>query len=134
MGLILRSSCAWASEAEIAQDLAQMGEVAESILREGIGRDPALLLALDNPVTRGRTYNIAMDEPVDYGALAAYLARTRGLGSVDVASGFHSVWLDNTRARLELGWRPVWDMARMVDAAFDHVRAPDDPRRVWYPG
>ena len=94
----------------------------------------ALVLALDNPVTRGRTYNIAMDEPVDYGALAAYLARTRGLGSVDVASGFHSVWLDNTRARLELGWRPVWDMARMVDAAFDHVRAPDDPRRVWYPG
>ncbi|MGQ0566468.1 MAG: NAD-dependent epimerase/dehydratase family protein [Gemmobacter sp.] len=94
----------------------------------------AILLALDNPVARGRTYNIAMDEPVDYGALAAHLARTRGLGAVDVPSGFHSVWLDNTRAKLELGWRPAWDMARMVDAAFDYRRAPDDPRKVWYPG
>ena len=31
----------------------------------------ALFLALDNPVIRGRTYNVAMDEPVDYGDLAA---------------------------------------------------------------
>ena len=44
LGLILRSSCAWASDAEIAQDLAQMRELAESILREDGGRDPALLL------------------------------------------------------------------------------------------
>ncbi len=44
LGLILRSSCVWASEAEIAQDLAQMRELAESILREGVGRDAALLL------------------------------------------------------------------------------------------
>lgn len=94
----------------------------------------ALLLALDNPVTRGRTYNIAMDEPVDYGMLAAYLARTRGLGSIDIPSGFHSTWLDNARAKLELGWRPTYDLARLVDASFDHVRAEDDPRKVWYPG
>jgi UDP-glucose 4-epimerase len=94
----------------------------------------AILRALDNPVTRGRTYNVAMDEPVDYGMLAAHLAATRGLGSVDVPSGFHSVWLDNTRAKLELGWRPVYDMARMVDEAFAYARAADDPRKVWYPG
>ena len=94
----------------------------------------AILLALDNPVTRGRTYNIAMDEPLDYGAMAAHLATTRGLGSVDVPGPFHSIWLDNTRAKLELGWRPAWDMARMVDAAFDFQRAADDPRKVWYPG
>lgn len=94
----------------------------------------AILLALDNPVTRGRTYNIAMDEPLDYGALADHLRATRGLGAVDVPSAFHSTWLDNTRAKFELGWRPGYDMARLVDAAFGYVRAADDPRKVWYPG
>ena len=94
----------------------------------------ALLLALDNPVTRGRTYNVAMDEPVDYGDLAAYLLKTRGLGSIDIASEYHSTWLDNTRAKLDLGWRPRYDLARLVDAAFDYQRKPDDPRKVWYPG
>ena len=94
----------------------------------------ALLLALDNPVTRGKTYNIAMDEPVDYGALAAHLARTRGLPSIQIASGFHSTWLDNARARLDLSWRPKYDMMRLVDAAYAYQRAPDDPRKVWYPG
>ena len=94
----------------------------------------AVLLALDNPVTRGKTYNIAMTDPVDYGELAAYLKASRGLGSIDIASGFHSTLLDNARARLELGWRPAYDLARLVDAAFDYARAADDPRKVWYPG
>ncbi len=94
----------------------------------------ALMMALDNPVTRGRTYNIAMDEPLDCGALATYLAQTRGLRSIDIPNGFHSTWLDDSRAKLELGWRPAYDMARMVDASVAHVRTPDDPRRVWYSG
>lgn len=94
----------------------------------------AMLRALDNPVTRGKTYNIAMDEALDYGALATYLAATRMLPSVAIASGFHSTWLDNARARFELDWRPKYDMARLVDAAFDYERGPDDPRKVWYPG
>jgi nucleoside-diphosphate-sugar epimerase len=94
----------------------------------------ALLLALDNPVTRGKTYNIAMDEPVDYGALAAYLQTTRGLGSIDIPSPFHSTWLDNSRAKFDLGWRPVYDLARLTDTSFDYQRGTDDPRKVWYPG
>jgi nucleoside-diphosphate-sugar epimerase len=94
----------------------------------------ALLLALDNPVTRGKTYNIAMDEPVDYGELAAYLQATRGLGSIEIPSPFHSTWLDNSRARFDLGWRPVYDLARLTDSSFDYQRGTDDPRRVWYPG
>lgn len=94
----------------------------------------ALLLALDNPVTRGKTYNIAMNEPVDYGDLAAYLHASLGFGSIRIDSAFHSTWLDNSRARMDLGWRPTFDLKRLVDAAFDYVRAPDDPRKVWYPG
>jgi UDP-glucose 4-epimerase len=94
----------------------------------------ALLLALDNPVTRGKTYNISMDEPVDYGALAAHLQATRGLPSIDIASDYHSTWLDNSRAKFDLGWRPDYDLARLADAAFAYRRAPDDPRKIWYPG
>ena len=94
----------------------------------------AILIALEHPAARQRLYNIAMDEPVDYGALAAYLASTRGLPSIDIPSGLHSTWLDNRRARLELGWRPAYDLARLVEAAWSYRRGSDDPRRVWYPG
>jgi nucleoside-diphosphate-sugar epimerase len=94
----------------------------------------AILAGLGNPASRGQTYNIAMTEPVDYGAVAAYLARTRGLPSIDIPSGYHSVLLDNAKARLELGWVPRVDMARLIDMAWEHRRDPADPRQVWYPG
>jgi nucleoside-diphosphate-sugar epimerase len=94
----------------------------------------AILAALGNPVTRGRTYNIAMTDPVDYGLVAAYLAETRGLPSIHIASEYHSVCLDNARARTELGWRPEVDTKRLIDLAWEFQRAPDDPRKIWYPG
>lgn len=94
----------------------------------------AIILALSAPAARQRLYNIAMDEPVDYGALAAYLARTRGLPSVRVRGPYVSNWMDNSRAKAELGWRPSYDLPRLVEAAWTYERAPDDPRRVWYPG
>jgi nucleoside-diphosphate-sugar epimerase len=94
----------------------------------------AILCALDNPRARRHTFNICMDEPVDYGALGAYLAATRGMRPVGVRTQFHSTWLDNAKAKLLLGWRPRYDLQRMTDAAWDYRRAADDPRIVWYPG
>lgn len=94
----------------------------------------AILTALEHPAAARRLYNIAMDEPVNYGELAEHLRATRGLASIDIPSRFHSTWLDNSRAKLELGWRPVYDLPALVDAAWDYVRAEDDPRRIWYPG
>ncbi len=94
----------------------------------------AILLALDNPAARNRLYNICMDEPVDYGAVASYLKQTRGLDSLDIPSGYHSNWMDNSRAKFELGWRPRYDLPRLIDAAWTYQRSADDPRRVWYPG
>ena len=67
-------------------------------------------------------------------SLAEHLARTRGLPSVDVRTPHHSTWLDNTKAKFLLGWRPRYDLARMADEAFDYHRAADDPRVIWYPG
>jgi nucleoside-diphosphate-sugar epimerase len=94
----------------------------------------AILAALDNPATRGKLYNIAMDEPVDYAAVAAHLKATRGLGSIDIPSAYHSNWLDNARAKFDLNWRPQYDLAKLIDSAWAYKRAPDDPRKVWYPG
>jgi nucleoside-diphosphate-sugar epimerase len=94
----------------------------------------AILLALDHPKARQQTFNICMDEPVDYGKLDEYLKKTRDLPSVHVTTEYHSTWLDNTKAKFLLGWRPKYDLARMTDEAFDYQRSPDDPRKVWYPG
>lgn len=94
----------------------------------------ALLLALDNPRVQQHLMHVCMDEPVDYGELGDYLARTRGLPLVPIRTPYHSTWLDNRKARLLLGWRPQVDLARMVEAAWSYERSPDDPRVVWYPG
>jgi nucleoside-diphosphate-sugar epimerase len=94
----------------------------------------AILSAIDNPAARQQTFNICMDEPVDYGELATYLAQTRGLPSAGVRTPYHSTWLDNTKAKFLLGWRPRYDLRRLTDEAWDYQRAPDDPRVLWYPG
>lgn len=94
----------------------------------------AVLLALDHPKARQQTFNICMDEPVDYRKMGDYLAATRGYRTVEIPTSFHSTWLDNTKAKFLLGWRPRYDLAQLIDAAFDYQRADDDPRMIWYPG
>lgn len=94
----------------------------------------AILLALDHPKTKRETFNVCMDEPVDYAELGKYLQTSRGFTPVPIPTPYHSTWLDNTKAKFLLGWRPTYDLRRMADAAFDYQRAPDDPRKTWYPG
>ncbi len=94
----------------------------------------AILKAIDQPAARGQTFNVCMDEPVDYGELAAYLGKTRGLEGVPVKTPYRSTWLDNAKAKFLLGWRPRYDLAKMVESAWTYQRAADDPRKVWYPG
>jgi len=94
----------------------------------------AISAAIDHPAARRQTFNICMDEPIDYGAVAAHLKKTRGLPSVAIETPYRSTWLDNAKAKFRLGWRPRYDLERLVDAAYDYKRAPDDPRKVWYPG
>ena len=94
----------------------------------------ALIKAVDNPKAHQQLFNIAMDEPVDYRKVGDYLAKTRGFKTVEISSKFYSTWLDNTKAKFLLNWRPVYDLHRLIDAAFDYQRAPDEPRKIWYPG
>lgn len=94
----------------------------------------AILLAIDQPKAKQQTFNVSMDEPIDYGELAAYLHQSRGLPHVNIKTPYHSTWLDNTKAKFLLGWRPGYDLKKMTDAAWDYKRASNDPRVIWYPG
>ena len=75
-----------------------------------------------------------MDEPVDYGHVADYLRETRRMPSVEIKTPYWSTWLDNTKAKFLLGWKPEYDMRQLINEAWSYQRRPDDPRQVWYPG
>jgi nucleoside-diphosphate-sugar epimerase len=94
----------------------------------------AILLAIDHPKALQELFNVCMDEPVDYGELGAYLEKTRKLSTIRIRTPYHSTWLDNTKCKLLLGWRPRYDLQKLTDAAFDYKRPSDDPRKIWYPG
>lgn len=94
----------------------------------------AIALAIDNPKTKGKTFNISMNEPVDYADVASHLKRTFGLSSVEIPSQYHSNWMDNSAAKYALGWRPNYDLAKLIDSAWHYKRSPDEPRKIWYPG
>ena len=94
----------------------------------------AVMKALDCPAARQQLFNICMDEPVNYRKMADYLLEKRGLPGVDIATGSHRTWLDNSKAKFLLGWRPQYDLEKLIDAAWEYERAEDDPRKIWYPG
>ena len=75
----------------------------------------AILTALDHPKARQELFHVCMDEPVDYRKVADHLRETRGIDHVDILTDFHSTWLDNTKAKFLLGWRPQYDLAKLVD-------------------
>lgn len=94
----------------------------------------AILVAMVSPVAQGQLYNIAMNEPVDYGEAARIADRRFGLRSVRIATPFFSNWLSNHKARHQLGWSPEVDLETMMVEAWSYQRSPDEPRMVWYPG
>src|SRR5262245_39033147 len=57
----------------------------------------AINAAIDHPKAKQQTFNICMNEPVDYGELGAYLQQSRGLPTVPIQTEFHSTWLDNSK-------------------------------------
>ena len=108
-----------------------------SVLRNVVHVDDlvdAILTAVDHPRARQQTFHVSMDEPLDYARVGDHLARTRGLPLVPLRERFHSTWLDNSKAKFLLGWRPRHDMERLVESAWAYRRSDDDPRRIWYPG
>ena len=85
----------------------------------------AILAAIDNPNARGELFNICMDEPVDYGEVAALSRRDaqpsgrRDTEPLSIRTG----WTTPRRSFM-LGWRPQYDLKKLIDSAWDYVRPP----------
>jgi len=94
----------------------------------------SMIVALGHPNARQQTFNVCMDEPVDYQQAADYLRETRGIPSVAIRTPYWSTWLDNSKAKFLLGWKPRYDLKRLIDEAWSFRRSESDPRKVWYPG
>ena len=73
----------------------------------------AALGALQDPTVGKREEQVFLGR--DYGELGAYLKKTRGLPSVEIRTPYRSTWLDNSKAKFLLGWRPRYDLARMTE-------------------
>ena len=94
----------------------------------------AMLAIIDNPAAHQQLFNVAMTDPVDYGAVARHLGETHGLRGVHIPTQFHSNILDNAKARHALGWAPRYGTEKHIDEAFTYRRAPGDVRKIWYAG
>lgn len=94
----------------------------------------SIVVALDHPNARQQSFNICMDEPVDYRQVADYLRETRGIPSVEITTPYWSIWMDNSKAKFLLNWRPSYDLKRLIEEAWSYRRNESDPRKVWYPG
>jgi nucleoside-diphosphate-sugar epimerase len=86
----------------------------------------AVLAALEMQPPGCQTFNIAMDEPFDYGRAAAYIFDRFGYESVQVPTPFHSVRIDNTKARQILSWSPRFNTESLIDAAWSFRLATGD--------
>lgn len=94
----------------------------------------AILATIGNPRAHGQLFNISMDEPVDYGAVGRVLKASNDLEPIEIKTPFHSNWLDNSKARMVLGWAPEVGLEELADRAWRYEREENDPRVVWYPG
>jgi len=94
----------------------------------------AILATIGNPRAQGQLFNISMDQPVDYGAVGKVLKASKDLEPIEIDTPFHSNWLDNSKARMVLGWAPEVGLEQLADRAWEYEREDNDPRVVWYPG
>ena len=95
----------------------------------------AVLAAIDHPKARQQTFNICMDEPVNYARVAEHLRQNRAAcpRSRSAPHATRTGWI-TPKAKFLLGWRPTYDLPRLIDEAWDYRRSPEEPRKVWYPG
>jgi nucleoside-diphosphate-sugar epimerase len=84
----------------------------------------AFLLALQVEGIEGQTFNIAMAEPFDYPTAAAHAARQLSIETIPLTDPVgHDFWVDISRARYILGYRPQYDICKLIDQAAEFRRS-----------
>jgi len=78
----------------------------------------AFELALGNKRAIGETYHIAAPKAFRYDQAARYLSKKTGIPTCEIcAGGYHSFRINISKAKKELGYRPKYDIFRIIDAA-----------------
>ena len=94
----------------------------------------ALEIAIQTDIAGNETFQLAMDEPLDYGTLADYLNNQYGYPVIRVPTPYYSIRLDNKKARQQLGWRPQTDTFELADRAWSFQREGNPRKAIVYPG
>jgi nucleoside-diphosphate-sugar epimerase len=96
----------------------------------------AHLLALEREDVAGQTFMIAMNDPFDYVEAAAYAAKKLEIDVLDLVDPVGQDFaIDVSKARYVLGYRPQFDIFRLIDQAIDFRRSGDARRqRAGYRG
>ncbi len=94
----------------------------------------AIIIALNHPLAKQELFHVCMNEPVDYGFVAEELKTQYQTEHIRVRSDKHSTWLDNSKIRSVLGWKPNYDCKRLLDESWTFERSESDQRKIWYPG
>jgi UDP-glucose 4-epimerase len=84
------------------------------------------MLALEKPEAIGETFNILGPCGVTYEAAVKYISEETGQPYREVTLPNWWGWEgDQTKARMRLGYRPRYDLYRMVDSAIEYQRGVD---------
>lgn len=84
----------------------------------------AFVLSLEKEGIEGQTLNIAMNEPMDYADAAAYVAKQMNIEVLDLVDQVGQDFaIDISKARYVLGYRPQFDIYRLIDEALQFRRA-----------
>lgn len=100
-GLILRSSCAYATEGEIAEDIAAMQDLALAIMAEGEGTEPEALTEGDGPHTLAwREWTIPAEVVTEPGGFArqGVLDQIDAIGQPRIPLSEGTMYVEATRA------------------------------------
>ena len=84
----------------------------------------AYLLALKTEGIEGQTFMIAMTDPFNYVEAAPYAAKQLGIDVLDLVDPVGKDFcIDTTQARYVLGYRPKYDIFRLIDSAVEFRRS-----------
>jgi nucleoside-diphosphate-sugar epimerase len=83
----------------------------------------AHLLALQREGIEGQTFMIAMGEPLEYVEAAEYAAGKLGIDVLELVDAVgQDFGIDIAKARYVLGYRPQYDVFRLIDQAIEFRR------------
>jgi nucleoside-diphosphate-sugar epimerase len=96
----------------------------------------AFLLSLEREGIEGQTFQIAMATPFDYPFAAGYAAEQLGIDVIDLVDPVgQDFCIDIAKARWVLGYRPQYDIRRLIDKAVEFRRSGNQRRqRAGYKG